>query len=70
MSCITTLCPTNPSLFAYNNTCIHVCPAGTFQHPTLRECTTFCNGSYNADNSTRRCVLVCPTNPNLFAYNN
>jgi hypothetical protein len=70
MSCIVTLCPTNPALFAYDNKCISVCPNTTYQHPTLRECVGSCVSPYNEDDSTRRCVLICPTNPNLFAYNN
>lgn len=36
MSCITTLCPSNPALFAFNNTCISVCPATKYQHTILR----------------------------------
>ena len=35
-SCISTLCPSLPALFAWNNTCISVCPDSTFAHPTLR----------------------------------
>lgn len=31
---------------------------------------TSCTGLYSKDSSTLRCVLTCPTNPNLFSYNN
>lgn len=38
MSCITTLCPTNPSLFAYDNKCIDECPSGMYSNSVLRTC--------------------------------
>lgn len=67
MSCISTLCPTYPSLFAYQNKCIKECPPAKYAHPTLRTCEDSCTGLYFQDDSTHRCVLICPTNPNLFA---
>ena len=72
MTCIVppALCPSVPSLFAYENKCIEECPAGTYKHPDDRTCEGSCTGDYYADDSTRRCVDVCPTNPNLFGHNN
>jgi hypothetical protein len=67
LTCINTLCPTLPSLFAFNNTCISSCPATYYAHTVGRKCQTSCNGSYLMDNSTWRCVTICPSNPSLFA---
>lgn len=67
MSCISTLCPSFPSLFGYNNVCIEKCPVTTYAHPVDRICAPGCSGVYYMDDSTKRCVLICPTNPNLFA---
>jgi hypothetical protein len=67
MSCITTKCPTLPSLYGYNNKCINQCPSGTYAHPVDRVCAATCTGIYYKDDSTMRCVTICPTNPNLFA---
>lgn len=67
MSCITTTCPTNPALFAHDNKCITECPAGMYSNSVTRTCENTCTGIYLMDDSTRRCVTICPTNPNLFA---
>ena len=63
MSCITTTCPTNPSLFAYNNTCIAVCPENYYQYTPDRTCESSCPGAWLKDPSTRRCVQICPISP-------
>lgn len=49
MSCITTQCPSLPSLFAFNNTCISICPNGTYANSNLRICDSNCTGSYLID---------------------
>lgn len=67
MSCINTTCPASPALFAFNRTCISVCPNGTFANTNLRTCDSNCTGLFLMDPSTSRCVTGCPANPKLFA---
>lgn len=63
------ICPTNPNLFAYNNTCILRCPPGWFSDDSSRTCTQTCNQTvgYLAYTPTRQCVLACLNN--TYSYN-
>jgi|JI9StandDraft_1071089.scaffolds.fasta_scaffold167848_1 hypothetical protein len=67
------ICPTNPDLYAYTSgDCVRNCLGGTYAETTSRTCQTACSGfaaTPYKDNSTYRCVDVCPTKPFYYADN-
>ncbi len=60
------MCPLDPSLFGFNNSCVTQCPFGLFAENFTRTCVEVCpnvssiylNESW-ADDLTRRCLGRC-----------
>lgn len=69
----TTLCPSSPAIYyAFNDTreCLLECK-GSFADASIQRCVSSCTGlTYpNADNSTNRCVPICPSQPDYYSDN-
>ena len=58
------VCPTNPQLYAYENSCVSECPPDWFSDNSTRKCVETCNASvgYIAYYPTKMCVLECINN--------